>query len=63
MRRLVITAASCALFAASVWMSDADAQTAYPAKSIRFIVPVTTGGPSDIVARLIGEKLSTTFGA
>lgn len=38
------------------------AQTAYPTKSIRFIVPVTTGGPSDIVARLLGEKLSTALG-
>ena len=38
------------------------AQTAYPNKSIRFIVPVTTGGPSDIVARLLGEKLGTSLG-
>jgi tripartite-type tricarboxylate transporter receptor subunit TctC len=37
-------------------------QTAYPTKSIRLIVPVTTGGPSDIVARLLGEKLSTSMG-
>jgi tripartite-type tricarboxylate transporter receptor subunit TctC len=28
----------------------AHSQSAYPVKSIRFIVPVTTGGPSDIVA-------------
>src|SRR3954470_1148947 len=34
----------------------------YPVKSIRFIVPVTTGGPSDLVARLLAEKLSTSFG-
>ncbi|MDB5808089.1 MAG: putative exported protein [Betaproteobacteria bacterium] len=34
----------------------------YPTKSIRFIVPVTTGGPSDLVARLLAEKLSTAFG-
>lgn len=35
---------------------------AYPNKSIRFVVPVTTGGPSDIVARLLGEKLSVAMG-
>lgn len=35
---------------------------AYPNKSIRFVVPVTTGGPSDIVARLLGEKLSAAMG-
>ncbi len=40
----------------------AHSQTAYPNKSIRFIVPVTTGGPSDIVARLLGEKLSQAMG-
>jgi tripartite-type tricarboxylate transporter receptor subunit TctC len=40
----------------------AHSQSAYPTKSIRFIVPVTTGGPSDIVARLLGEKLGTALG-
>jgi len=40
----------------------AHSQSAYPNKSIRLIVPVTTGGPSDIVARLLGEKLATSLG-
>ncbi len=40
----------------------AQAQATYPTKSIRFIVPVTTGGPSDIVARLLGDKLSQALG-
>jgi len=31
---------------------------AYPAKAIRFIVPQTPGGTSDIVARMVGQKLS-----
>ena len=35
------------------------AQTAYPTKPVKIIVPVTTGGPSDLVARILGEKLST----
>jgi tripartite-type tricarboxylate transporter receptor subunit TctC len=30
----------------------------YPAKAIRIIVPFPAGGPSDIVARLIGQKMS-----
>jgi tripartite-type tricarboxylate transporter receptor subunit TctC len=42
--------------------SAAISQSAYPAKSIRFIVPVTTGGPSDLVARLLGEKLTNSLG-
>ena len=40
----------------------AHSQSTYPTKSIRFIVPVTTGGPSDLVARLLGEKLSVSLG-
>jgi len=55
-------AASCAILIAAGFMPDAGAQTSYPTKNIRFIVPVTTGGPSDIVARLVGEKLSSAFG-
>ena len=41
---------------------SAHSQSPYPNKSIRLIVPVTTGGPSDIVARLLGEKLATSLG-
>jgi tripartite-type tricarboxylate transporter receptor subunit TctC len=38
----------------------APAQT-YPSKPVRLIVPVTTGGPSDIVARILGERLSVSL--
>src|SRR5262245_18969830 len=38
------------------------AQGAWPAKPLKLIVPVTTGGPSDLVARIVGEKLSTALG-
>ena len=37
-------------------------QTAYPQKNIRMIVPSPVGGPSDLVARLLGDKLSTALG-
>lgn len=40
----------------------APAQNAYPSKPVRLIVPVTTGGPSDLVARILGDRLSTSFG-
>jgi len=61
MHRLRV-AASCALLGLASFTSVANAQSTYPTKSIRFIVPVTTGGPSDIVARLLGDKLATAFG-
>jgi tripartite-type tricarboxylate transporter receptor subunit TctC len=34
----------------------------YPTKPVRIVVPVTTGGPSDLVARILGDKLSTSLG-
>ena len=34
----------------------------YPTKPIRFIVPYAAGGISDLVARLVGEKLTTYWG-
>ena len=38
------------------------AQTPYPNKPVKIVVPVTTGGPSDLVARILGDKLSGTLG-
>jgi tripartite-type tricarboxylate transporter receptor subunit TctC len=34
----------------------------YPGKAIRFIVGYTPGGPNDIVARIVGQKLTESFG-
>lgn len=38
------------------------AQTAWPTKPIRVIVPFPPGGTSDILARLVGQKLTDAWG-
>jgi tripartite-type tricarboxylate transporter receptor subunit TctC len=47
--------------AALVFAGSAFAQQ-YPNKTVRIIVPFAAGGPTDVVARLIGHKLSEKFG-
>jgi tripartite-type tricarboxylate transporter receptor subunit TctC len=35
---------------------------AYPSRAIRMIVPFPPGGPADIIARFVGQKMSENFG-
>lgn len=45
----------------AVTLSTGFAQT-YPSKPVKLIVPFAPGGFSDVVARILGEKLSTAMG-
>jgi tripartite-type tricarboxylate transporter receptor subunit TctC len=51
-----------ALFAGLVLAIGAYAQGAYPDHKIRMIVPFAAGGPTDVIGRLVAERLSDVFG-
>src|SRR6185295_4632323 len=56
MRIALLLAAAAALLPAA-----AHAQT-WPAKPVRIIVPFSPGGATDIVTRILGQKLNETWG-
>src|ERR1700716_484818 len=43
-------------------LSGAEAQSAFPTQSIRFVVPFSAGGTADVLARAIGVQLQTRYG-
>lgn len=52
-------------FAALLFAAVAGAQTAgaeYPSKTIKIVVPFTAGSATDIMARVVGERLSASTG-
>jgi tripartite-type tricarboxylate transporter receptor subunit TctC len=54
-------AAMCVAAIVALAPAAAHAQT-FPARSIRIVVPHTAGGTSDILARVIGQKLTEAWG-
>ncbi len=55
---LGLTAAAAAIALAS----GAQAQATYPDRQISFIVPFAAGGPTDVIARIVGEHFSRSLG-
>ena len=53
---------SVASAAAALAVPRAIAQSAYPDRPVRVIVPFPAGGPADALARIVGDKLSQALG-
>ena len=60
MRTLLRGLAACA--ALLVAFAAAPASAKYPEKPVKIIVPFAAGGPTDVMARLLAAKLSSTLG-
>jgi tripartite-type tricarboxylate transporter receptor subunit TctC len=56
--RLILASA----IALSTFAFPAGAQSGYPDRPVRFVVAFAPGGITDIVARIVGERLSTRLG-
>jgi tripartite-type tricarboxylate transporter receptor subunit TctC len=55
-RRILATILAAAAFAPAAYAQS------YPTKPITVVVPFAAGGPTDVIARLIGEHMSRTLG-
>src|SRR3712207_2635773 len=48
----------CLLLVIAVAFSDAAAAQAYPQRAVRMVVPFPAGGPTDVLTRVVSQKLS-----
>jgi tripartite-type tricarboxylate transporter receptor subunit TctC len=57
----ILAGAAAGLFALTLGIAQAVAQD-YPARPITVIVPFAAGGPTDVIARIVGDHMSKTLG-
>ena len=62
MLRAVRIVALAVLGALPLQAAAQDKSETFPNRAIRIVVPFPAGGPADIVARLIGQKMSEDWG-
>jgi tripartite-type tricarboxylate transporter receptor subunit TctC len=61
-RSLILTLASILFAAAFASQSGLAQAQAYPAKAVKIIVPFPPGGTTDVVARLLAQRMSESMG-
>ena len=59
-RQLFLSAVACSLLSLTAHAQSPAA--VFPAKPIKIVVPFPAGGTSDVLARLIGQKMTETWG-
>lgn len=57
----ILTGAAAGLFAFAMGLAPAAAQD-FPARPVTVIVPFAAGGPTDVIARIVGDHMSKTLG-
>jgi tripartite-type tricarboxylate transporter receptor subunit TctC len=61
--RIIACALTCAItVGAAAAEGSGDDAKAYPTRTIRIIVPFPPGGPADLIARFVGQRLSEDWG-
>ena len=62
MKNRALAVAAILTAAAGLAATGVQAQGAYPQRPITMIVPFAAGGPTDVIARIVGENMSRTLG-
>jgi tripartite-type tricarboxylate transporter receptor subunit TctC len=62
MNKLLRASALAALGACALVQAQAQSPAEFPARPIRIVVPFAAGGATDVIARVVGQKMSDQFG-